>query len=97
YYGKQTWVNPIRSIRGKGWKYNLYTDWGEELYHLDKDPEEIENLADDPKHAGMKRKLKKQLDRWIKENDDPFYSFTTTSLDPGEAKTILKDPDYKRE
>ena len=97
YYGKQTLVNPIRSIRGKGWKYNLYTDWGEELYHLDKDPEEIENLADDPKHAGMKRKLKKQLDRWIKENDDPFYSFTTTSLDPGEAKTILKDPDYKRE
>ena len=31
YYGKQTWVNPIRSIRTAKWKYNLYTDWGEEL------------------------------------------------------------------
>ena len=96
YYGKQTWVNPIRSIRGNGWKYNLYTDWGEELYDLDKDPEEIKNLASNPKHAGIKRTMKKRLDRWIKENDDPFYSFTTTSLDPGEAKTILKDPAYKR-
>jgi len=89
YYGKQTWVNPIRSIRGEGWKYNLYTDWGEELYDLRNGPEEIENLADNPKGAKIKRRLRKQLDRWIEENEDPFYSFTTTKLDPGEAKTIL--------
>ncbi|MBK1876452.1 sulfatase family protein [Pelagicoccus mobilis] len=89
YYGKQTWVSPIRSIRWEGWKYNLYTDWGEELYDLKGDPEEIENLAKDPKHAKVKRRLRKRLDRWIKENDDPFYSLTTTKLDPNEAKTIL--------
>jgi len=96
YYGKQTWVNPIRSIRLDGWKYNLYTDWGEELYDLNSDPEEIVNLADDSKHASRKRKLRRQLDRWIAENDDPFYSFETTSLDPGEAKTIQGSPGYKR-
>ncbi len=91
YYGKQTWVNPIRSIRTKNWKYNIYTDWGEELYHLKNDPEEIENLADDPKRAKTKRRLRKQLDQWIEAHEDPFYSFTTTQLDPGEAKTILKN------
>ena len=93
YYGKQTWVNPIRSIRTKDWKYNLYTDWGEELYHLQEDPEEIENLATDPKHSKAKERLRGQLDEWIKEHDDPFYSMSTTPLDPGEAKTILKGYD----
>ena len=96
YYGKQSWVNPIRSIRSDGWKYNLYTDWGEELYDLNSDPEEIVNLADDPKHASRKKKLRRQLDRWIEDNDDPFYSFETTSLDPGEAKRIPGSPGYKQ-
>lgn len=89
YYGKQTWVNPIRSIRWRNWKYNLYTKWGEELYDLDSDPEEIVNLADDPKSTAIKKRLRTQLDRWIEENEDPFYSFKTTPLDPGEAAKIL--------
>lgn len=93
YYGKQTWVNPIRSIRTKDWKYNLYTDWGEELYHLQEDPEEIENLATHPKHSKAKELLRGQLDEWIKEHDDPFYSMSTTPLDPDEARTILKGYD----
>jgi len=31
----------------------------------------------------------------MKDHDDPFYSFTTTSLDKNEAKTILKGPATK--
>ena len=90
YYGKQTWVNPIRTIRTKDWKYNLYTDWGEELYHLAEDPEEITNLAKDPQWTATKHQLKEQLDQWMEDHGDPFYSFTTTKLDHGEARTILK-------
>jgi len=41
YYGKQQWVNPIRSIRNHQFKYNLYIEFGEELYDLVNDPEEI--------------------------------------------------------
>jgi arylsulfatase A-like enzyme len=90
YYGKQTWVNPIRTIRTRRWKYNLYTEWGEELYDLKQDPEEITNLAEDPKHEKTKQRLRRKLDQWIQENDDPFYSFTTTKLKRNEAKGILK-------
>ena len=90
YYGKQTWVNPIRSIRTAKWKYNLYTDWGEELYDLENDPEEIVNLSRDPNLAQQKTRLKKQLDQWINDHGDPFYSYQTTPLKRNEAKTILK-------
>lgn len=90
YYGKQTWVNPIRTIRAQNWKYSLYTDWGEELYDLANDPEEIRNLAADPKSHQVKVRMRGQLEKWIRDNDDPFFSFKTTSLDRTEASRILK-------
>ena len=90
YYGKQTWVNPIRSIRTAKWKYNLYTDWGEELYDLENDPDEIVNLSQNRNYAKQKNRLKSQLDQWIKDHVDPFYSYQTTPLKRNEARTILK-------
>ncbi|MDA0350089.1 MAG: sulfatase-like hydrolase/transferase [Verrucomicrobia bacterium] len=96
YYGKQTWVNPIRTIRTREWKYNIYTEWGEELYHLVEDPEEIVNLANSKKHNDIKQGLKKKLDDWMEAHNDPFYSFTTTKLDRKEAATILKGSAQKK-
>ena len=60
------------------------------MYDLKNDPEEITNLAGDSAYAAVRERLRKQLDQWMKENKDPFYSFTTTSLDRNEAKTILQ-------
>ncbi len=94
YYGKQTWVNPIRMIRSREWKYCLYTDWGEELYNLKSDPEEIENLAGNPKFATQKALMRSLLDEWMEENDDPFYSLATTALKRDEAKGILRNARY---
>ncbi len=90
YYGKQTWVNPIRTIRTREWKYNLYTDWGEELYNLKEDPEELVNLAASRQYETVRKQLRKQLVDWMEENDDPFFSFKTTPLDRTEASRILK-------
>lgn len=42
----------------------------EELYHLDKDPHEINNLASDPKYTTILHQHAAILDRWIKETDD---------------------------
>ncbi|HID23486.1 MAG TPA: DUF4976 domain-containing protein [Planctomycetaceae bacterium] len=80
YYGKQTWINPIRTIRTHRFKYNLYIEHGEELYDLKNDPGELTNLARDPTFASAKARLRRKLDQWIAAHDDPFYTFETTPL-----------------
>ena len=59
-------------------KYSKYFDLcfakrpGEELFDVAKDPDNIHNLAADPQYADAKSKLAGQLDRWMKETDDPM-------------------------
>ena len=79
YYSKQRWVNPIRMIRTTQYKYNRYISHGEELYDLVNDPDEIVNLAADPKYAKVKADLSGKLDEWIKQNNDPFDSLESTT------------------
>lgn len=43
----------------------------EELYHTAGDPYELENLADDPRHAERKARLSAELERWMKSQGDP--------------------------
>ena len=42
----------------------------EELYDVDADPYEIENLADDPAHADVLARLRAAVDEWIVESND---------------------------
>ncbi|WP_157899431.1 sulfatase [Luteitalea pratensis] len=42
----------------------------EELYDLRADPEELQNLASDPRHAGQLRTLRAELDAWMTANGD---------------------------
>jgi hypothetical protein len=42
----------------------------EELYDLNADSYEINNLANDPQHAENLRELRARLDRWMIETDD---------------------------
>ena len=43
----------------------------EELYDLAADPDELNNLADKPEFADAKRRLRTDLDRWMKDTADP--------------------------
>jgi arylsulfatase A-like enzyme len=43
----------------------------EELYDLRADPHELKNHAADPAHAETLRKLRAELDAWMKEQGDP--------------------------
>jgi arylsulfatase A-like enzyme len=79
YYSKQRWVNPIRMIRTPEFKFNRYVYHGEELYDLKNDPHELKNLAKDRQYADIKMDMSRALDRWIKQNRDPFYSLSAST------------------
>ncbi len=48
-------------LRSEKWRYIQYADGSEELYDMDKDPNEFANLASNPEFDGVKRRLRGQL------------------------------------
>jgi arylsulfatase A-like enzyme len=50
-------------VRRGPWSYNVYSDGDDELYNLDNDPYQLNNLAGDPALASLKASLKSDLDR----------------------------------
>jgi len=69
------WTSWPREAVGSERTYRLIRRYmrrpAEELYDTQSDPYEMNNLANDPKHAEIKRRLSAQLDRWMKEQGDP--------------------------
>jgi arylsulfatase A-like enzyme len=43
----------------------------EELYDLSRDPDQLENVAGQPEHREAQRRLRTELDRWLRETADP--------------------------
>lgn len=64
YYGKQRWVAPIRTIRTRRWKLSQYSDGAAELYDLQKDSIESQNLAGTAAAAAEQQRLQVRLDQW---------------------------------
>lgn len=52
------------AVRDEHWRYITYVDGAEELYDLDKDPNEFDNLAGNPKFAAEITRLKKWLPQY---------------------------------
>lgn len=74
-YEKQFPYTPnVRALRTDEWKYMRYPHGDgsadkhmAELYNLKDDPEERNNLINDPKHADLVKELRAELDRRISE------------------------------
>ena len=51
-------------MRTPHYKYTRYDDGGRELYDLERDPNELDNLIDSPTYVKTALQLKEQLDDW---------------------------------
>ncbi|KAJ5657048.1 hypothetical protein N7507_008998 [Penicillium longicatenatum] len=52
----------------------------EELYDLEIDPDEVENLVKDPEYAEVLENLRSRLDRWQRRTEDPWLYRDGVSL-----------------
>tara|TARA_B100000809_G_scaffold54621_1_gene50276 strand:+ start:6360 stop:9275 length:2916 start_codon:yes stop_codon:yes gene_type:complete len=69
-------IPPSEGVRTNKWKYFRYVNDKsiEELYDLEKDPKEINNLAKDQNHKTTLNKLRATCERLIIEKKDPYSS-----------------------
>jgi N-sulfoglucosamine sulfohydrolase len=49
----------------------FYKRPAEELYSVKDDPNQFNNLADNPEYVKVKKKLRKELDKWMESQEDP--------------------------
>lgn len=61
----------MKTIRMGNLKYGYNGPFPGELYDLAADPEESNNLINDPAYADDLARLQKRLDRWMEETEDP--------------------------
>ncbi len=67
------YTNDIRSVRDGQWKLISYPRTGHaQLFDLQRDPYELNNLADDPEHAAVRSRMEEMLRREQTRADDPL-------------------------
>jgi hypothetical protein len=76
---------PAKVVRTNHWKLNYYTGQGGELYDLENDPGEWDNLYDAPARQGIVRELKGALLDWLITADETTRSPCGGSFRGGEA------------
>jgi arylsulfatase A-like enzyme len=68
-----------KMVRTKRWKLSFYANGDGELYDMENDPWELQNLYGQPKHEGVVRELKDRLIRWTMETEDTLPSMGESS------------------
>ena len=68
-------VQPIRCICDGRYKLAINLMVTDELYDLEKDPGEMNNLVDSPEHAATRNNLHDRLLNWMDDSRDPFRGY----------------------
>lgn len=81
-------IPPFEGLRNKAFKYVRYFDHGnyEFLHDLKNDPDELVNLADDPKHADTLKEMRERTTARVAELGGP--------LDPMKGNFTLSTPPH---
>lgn len=88
----QNWRN--HSIRTEKWRYIRYSDGSQELYDMQKDPEEWDNLAADSRYQGTMDSLA----QWIpKKNRLPIIIKPWKILESHDGKVIWEGKEIKKD
>ena len=80
YHGDEMGLYTQRMVRTDQYKYVFNAPDVDELYDLEADPHELNNLIDHPDYQDVLTWLRERLDRWMRETDDQIYKFTTRHL-----------------
>ena len=67
----------------------------EELYRVDEDPYEMDNLAGEAKYSKAKKRLRTELERWMKEQKDTGAAMDYPRQRKAKRAAAKKDPSQK--
>ncbi len=71
HLGKEVSSGPVRGVCSAQWKYCMTPGDVDELYDLEKDPDELVNLGADPRHAGICMDHRKLIQDWLISTQAP--------------------------
>jgi arylsulfatase A-like enzyme len=74
YHGAQFGLYSQRMIRDRQWKYIWNLTAEDELYDLESDPWELENLASDPNYKDILKLKRDRMFQWLNETGDPLLN-----------------------
>jgi len=66
-------IRPWRLIVRRPWKYIYHLGYGGEMYQLEEDPGEMNNLAGVARFADVERALRAGLFNWMRQTNDPLW------------------------
>ena len=66
---------PIRCVRSDRYKLSIHLVTTDELYDLETDPGELNNLIDSSEHAAIRNELHDKLLNWMNVSRDPFRGY----------------------
>ncbi len=74
YQGCQMGLWSWRMVRDRRWKYVFHATAMPELYDVESDPGELNNLAGDPAYRNAASELRGSLIKWMEEISDPLLN-----------------------
>jgi arylsulfatase A-like enzyme len=80
YHGDEMGFYSQRMVRTKRYKYVFNAPDVDELYDLDADRHELQNLIDHPDYSDVRSRLRNRLVDWMNETKDPIAQFTSRHL-----------------